>query len=140
MEGGREVFVSSLTRTRSPNRERTGKDERPDKQQHPAARRTAVKLGEAGEVRETETDNGSSVAISPVGQAVLEHRRSHPQSRTNMDQSQLNTITNFIWNIADDVLRDVYVRGKYRDVIGAATSGRRAGAHEASRAGHESGP
>jgi type I restriction enzyme M protein len=28
-----------------------------------------------------------------------------------------NTITNFIWNIADDVLRDVYVRGKYRDVI-----------------------
>jgi type I restriction-modification system DNA methylase subunit len=34
-----------------------------------------------------------------------------------MDQLQLNTITNFIWNIADDVLRDVYVRGKYRDVI-----------------------
>ncbi|MCB2188754.1 MAG: type I restriction-modification system subunit M [Deltaproteobacteria bacterium] len=28
-----------------------------------------------------------------------------------------NLITNFIWNIADDVLRDVYVRGKYRDVI-----------------------
>lgn len=30
--------------------------------------------------------------------------------------SDLN-ISNFIWNIADDVLRDVYVRGKYRDVI-----------------------
>ena len=26
-------------------------------------------------------------------------------------------IGNFIWSIADDVLRDVYVRGKYRDVI-----------------------
>lgn len=26
-------------------------------------------------------------------------------------------IGNFIWNIADDVLQDVYVRGKYRDVI-----------------------
>ena len=26
-------------------------------------------------------------------------------------------IVNFIWSIADDVLRDVYVRGKYRDVI-----------------------
>lgn len=26
-------------------------------------------------------------------------------------------IVNFIWNIADDVLRDIYVRGKYRDVI-----------------------
>lgn len=34
-----------------------------------------------------------------------------------MDQSQLTWLTNFIWNIADDVLRDVYVRGKYRDVI-----------------------
>jgi len=34
-----------------------------------------------------------------------------------MDQSQLNWLTNFIWNIADDVLRDIYVRGKYRDVI-----------------------
>ncbi len=27
------------------------------------------------------------------------------------------TLVNFIWGIADDVLRDVYVRGKYRDVI-----------------------
>ena len=34
-----------------------------------------------------------------------------------MDQPQLNWITNFIWGIADDVLRDLYVRGKYRDVI-----------------------
>jgi len=34
-----------------------------------------------------------------------------------MEQSQLNWITNFIWGIADDVLRDIYVRGKYRDVI-----------------------
>lgn len=34
-----------------------------------------------------------------------------------MDQAQLNTLTNFIWNIADDVLRDIYIRGKYRDVI-----------------------
>ncbi len=34
-----------------------------------------------------------------------------------MEQMQLNWITNFIWGIADDVLRDLYVRGKYRDVI-----------------------
>ncbi|MDD3761650.1 MAG: class I SAM-dependent DNA methyltransferase [Acidithiobacillus sp.] len=27
------------------------------------------------------------------------------------------SIVNFIWGIADDVLRDIYVRGKYRDVI-----------------------
>jgi type I restriction enzyme M protein len=32
-------------------------------------------------------------------------------------QNQLNWIANFIWGIADDVLRDLYVRGKYRDVI-----------------------
>jgi len=34
-----------------------------------------------------------------------------------LEQNQLNWITNFIWGIADDVLRDLYVRGKYRDVI-----------------------
>ena len=34
-----------------------------------------------------------------------------------MNNGQLNWIAGFIWNIADDVLRDVYVRGKYRDVI-----------------------
>jgi len=28
-----------------------------------------------------------------------------------------SAIANFIWSIADDCLRDVYVRGKYRDVI-----------------------
>ena len=26
-------------------------------------------------------------------------------------------IVSFIWNIADDVLRDVFLRGQYRDVI-----------------------
>ena len=34
-----------------------------------------------------------------------------------MRNEDLNWITNYIWGIADDVLRDVYVRGKYRDVI-----------------------
>ncbi|MDI6763986.1 MAG: class I SAM-dependent DNA methyltransferase [Thermodesulfobacteriota bacterium] len=34
-----------------------------------------------------------------------------------MSNNNLNWIANFIWGIADDVLRDVYVRGKYRDVI-----------------------
>ncbi len=34
-----------------------------------------------------------------------------------MQDSQLNTISNFIWNTADSILRDLYVRGKYRDVI-----------------------
>lgn len=34
-----------------------------------------------------------------------------------MDNQQQSKIVNFIWGIADDCLRDVYVRGKYRDVI-----------------------
>lgn len=34
-----------------------------------------------------------------------------------MEQNHLGWIVNFIWGIADDVLRDIYVRGKYRDVI-----------------------
>jgi len=34
-----------------------------------------------------------------------------------MDNQIHNSIVNFIWGIADDCLRDVYVRGKYRDVI-----------------------
>ena len=34
-----------------------------------------------------------------------------------MDNQTYNQIVNFIWGIADDCLRDVYVRGKYRDVI-----------------------
>ena len=33
------------------------------------------------------------------------------------DHGDLDWIANYIWGIADDVLRDLYVRGKYRDVI-----------------------
>lgn len=34
-----------------------------------------------------------------------------------MNHSAHNSLVSFIWSIADDCLRDVYVRGKYRDVI-----------------------
>src|SRR4051794_15773723 len=34
-----------------------------------------------------------------------------------MDDAQYSRIVSFIWGIADDVLRDLYQRGKYRDVI-----------------------
>lgn len=34
-----------------------------------------------------------------------------------MNQTAHNKLVSFIWSIADDCLRDVYVRGKYRDVI-----------------------
>lgn len=34
-----------------------------------------------------------------------------------MNHATHNGLVNFIWGIVDDVLWDVYVRGKYRDVI-----------------------
>jgi len=34
-----------------------------------------------------------------------------------MDHTAHNKLVSFIWSIADDCLRDVFVRGKYRDVI-----------------------
>ncbi|WNB74081.1 type I restriction-modification system subunit M [Methylomonas koyamae] len=34
-----------------------------------------------------------------------------------MNHAAHNKLVSFIWSIADDCLRDVYVRGKYRDVI-----------------------
>jgi len=35
----------------------------------------------------------------------------------HMDQATHNKIVSFIWGIADDVLRDLFKRGKYPDVI-----------------------
>lgn len=34
-----------------------------------------------------------------------------------VNQTTHNRLVSFIWSIADDCLRDIYVRGKYRDVI-----------------------
>ena len=34
-----------------------------------------------------------------------------------MQDPQIGRISNFIWSVADDVLRDLYVKGRYRDVI-----------------------
>lgn len=34
-----------------------------------------------------------------------------------MQVHQFQPIISFIWSVADDLLRDVYVKGKYRDVI-----------------------
>jgi len=39
-----------------------------------------------------------------------------------MEQGQLNWVANFIWGIADDVLRDLYVRREYLDVIPTPTA------------------
>ena len=36
---------------------------------------------------------------------------------TPSNNSNQSTIVNFVWQVADDILRDVYVKGKYRDVI-----------------------
>src|SRR3982750_1762828 len=41
----------------------------------------------------------------------------HSSAATSTTPQQVARIAGFIWGIADDVLRDLYVRGKYRDVI-----------------------
>ena len=53
-----------------------------------------------------------STGRHPVADDVAPGRKEPPVS--NHD---LHWIANHIWGIADDVLRDLYVRGKYRDVI-----------------------
>lgn len=35
----------------------------------------------------------------------------------SVNSAQHSRITSFIWGIADDVLRELYLRGKYRDLI-----------------------
>ena len=50
-----------------------------------------------------------------AGGIAATYQRSHAWRRGKR-MNALN-ISSFIWGIADDVLRDVYVRGKYRDVI-----------------------
>jgi hypothetical protein len=52
-----------------------------------------------------------------------------------MPNGDINWIAGFIWNIADDVVRDVYVRGKYRDVILPMTVIRRLDCNRLNRAG-----
>jgi len=40
-----------------------------------------------------------------------------------MEQTQLNWLTGYIRGIADDVLRDLYLLGKYRDIFLPMTVG-----------------
>lgn len=61
-------------------------------------------------------DEKRRAAASVVLSLVTRWRPTLPKL-SHMEPLQLNWITNFIWGIADDVLRDLYVRGKYRDVI-----------------------
>ena len=49
--------------------------------------------------------------------AALAAAASHWRGVFRMQAVQHSQIVSFIWRIADDVLRDVFVRGKYRDVI-----------------------
>lgn len=49
---------------------------------------------------------------------VVEHSDLKKKLKSaGMNHAQHNQIVSFIWSIADDVLRDVYTRGKYRDII-----------------------
>jgi hypothetical protein len=55
--------------------------------------------------------------LNQLNEAPAGRRSAGHEKGINMVNVDLNWIANFIWGIADDVLRDLYVRGKYRDVI-----------------------
>lgn len=59
--------------------------------------------------------------VSKVSNLLVFGRYNRPvkfdHALTLMNQASHNKLISFIWSIADDCLRDVYVRGKYRDVI-----------------------
>jgi len=72
------------------------------------------KAGRPKKTREPVSVRAQSAVEAPALKANL------PPSNGNgapADPGRLNWIAHFIWGIADDVLRDLYVRGKYRDVI-----------------------
>src|SRR6266851_6051028 len=60
-----------------------------------------------GNHTDIERDSGTS----------YERDRDMGSAASNITNQDTNWIANFIWGIADDVLRDLYVRGKYRDVV-----------------------
>ena len=63
--------------------------------------------------------NSSPNAVRSRGACVPYARSSptKPRGQVNSTNGNIGWIANYIWGIADDVLRDLYVRGKYRDVI-----------------------
>ena len=50
-------------------------------------------------------------------EAVQPKRQKRGADSVTATNGNVGWIANYIWGIADDVLRDLYVRGKYRDVI-----------------------
>ena len=77
------------------------KDEKTDQRSEPKARPPGP-----------ETENGGR----KVG-AVETAGRKRGVGAVSATNGNIGWIANYIWGIADDVLRDLYVRGKYRDVI-----------------------
>ena len=59
----------------------------------------------------------SVVPSRPSAAGALAQPAPEPKKPRPMATGDITWITNFIWGIADDCLRDLYVRGKYRDVI-----------------------
>ena len=56
--------------------------------------------------------------LEDLEEFILQDKNFEERIKTaGMNHAQHNQIVNFIWNIADDLLRDVYTRGKYRDII-----------------------
>ena len=53
----------------------------------------------------------------PIGRTIVSWIARLIGLKANMDQATHSKIVSFLWGIADDVLRDLFKRGKYPDVI-----------------------
>jgi type I restriction enzyme M protein len=70
-----------------------------------------IAFGEPAKGRGSQPDSVALEGTPPPTEEVA------VEAAVTAGASELGWIVSFIWNIADDVLRDLYVRGKYRDVI-----------------------
>jgi type I restriction enzyme M protein len=68
-------------------------------------------------MKEMRTASVTANGVGNHGKSVPERTPNRVPQGTNMDQATHNKIVSFLWGIADDVLRDLFKRGKYPDVI-----------------------
>jgi type I restriction enzyme M protein len=71
----------------------------------------------ATEREETMKAAATPKAIANDDKSLADRPDRRSPTGTNMDQATHNRIISFLWGIADDVLRDLFKRGKYPDVI-----------------------
>ena len=78
----------------------------------------AIDMHKSQALRGKDRPERLEATVPCASETVVSHPKRHSLLTSPLPSiPNLHWIAGFIWGIADDVLRDVYVRGKYRDVI-----------------------